>query len=177
MAIKRLLIANRGEIALRIHRAARNGHRDGGGPFTADADAMHVRLADHAVCIGRPRPRTAISTSPRSSRRPRSPSPMQSIRAMASCRKTRALPKSSKPTASPGSAPSRASARWATRWKPSAPQALGLPLVPGSDGAISDVEEARKIAEEIGYPVIIKAASGGGGRGMKVCTSPTISNG
>ena len=50
--------------------------------------------------------------------------------------------------------------------------ALGLPLVPGSDGAISDPEVAAKIAEEIGYPVIIKAASGGGGRGMKVCTSP-----
>jgi acetyl-CoA carboxylase biotin carboxylase subunit len=49
--------------------------------------------------------------------------------------------------------------------------ALGLPLVPGSDGAVSEVEEARKIAEAIGYPVIIKAASGGGGRGMKVCNS------
>ena len=46
--------------------------------------------------------------------------------------------------------------------------ALGLPLVPGSDGAISDVDEAKAIADEIGYPVIIKAASGGGGRGMKV---------
>jgi len=44
-------------------------------------------------------------------------------------------------------------------------------LVPGSDGAVSEVEEARKVAAEIGYPVIIKAASGGGGRGMKVCES------
>ncbi len=50
--------------------------------------------------------------------------------------------------------------------------ALGLPLVPGSDGAVSDADEARAIAERIGYPVIIKAASGGGGRGMKVCTGP-----
>ena len=50
--------------------------------------------------------------------------------------------------------------------------ALGLPLVPGSDGAISDLTEAKALAERIGYPVIIKAASGGGGRGMKVCTSP-----
>ena len=50
--------------------------------------------------------------------------------------------------------------------------ALGLPLVPGSDGAITDVGEARLVAERIGYPVIIKAASGGGGRGMKVCASP-----
>ena len=49
--------------------------------------------------------------------------------------------------------------------------ALGLPLVPGSDGAVSTIEEAREIAAEIGYPVIIKAASGGGGRGMKVCES------
>src|SRR5690606_37765714 len=50
--------------------------------------------------------------------------------------------------------------------------ALGLPLVPGSDGAVSDFTAAAKIAEEIGYPVIIKAASGGGGRGMKVCNGP-----
>ena len=50
--------------------------------------------------------------------------------------------------------------------------ALGLPLVPGSDGAVSDIEEAKAIAEAAGYPVIIKAASGGGGRGMKVCTAP-----
>jgi acetyl-CoA carboxylase biotin carboxylase subunit len=50
--------------------------------------------------------------------------------------------------------------------------ALGLPLVPGSDGAVSDIAEAKAIAERIGYPVIIKAASGGGGRGMKVCNAP-----
>ena len=50
--------------------------------------------------------------------------------------------------------------------------ALGLPLVPGSDGAVSEIEDAKRIAAEVGYPVIIKAASGGGGRGMKVCTGP-----
>ncbi len=54
--------------------------------------------------------------------------------------------------------------------------ALGLPLVPGSDGAIADVAEAKAIAEEIGYPVIIKAASGGGGRGMKVVQNPEDSS-
>jgi acetyl-CoA carboxylase biotin carboxylase subunit len=50
--------------------------------------------------------------------------------------------------------------------------ALGLPLVPGSDGAVSEIEDAKRIAADVGYPVIIKAASGGGGRGMKVCNSP-----
>jgi acetyl-CoA carboxylase biotin carboxylase subunit len=172
MAIKRLLIANRGEIALRILRAAHEmGIETVAVHSTADADAMHVRLATMRCASGRPPPRTAISTSPRSS--------------AAEITQADAI--------HPGYGFLSENARFAEiveahgiTWigpkpehirtmgdkvKPSDRRRSGLPLVPGSAGAVSDVEEARKIAEEIGYPVIIKAASGGGGRGMKVCNA------
>jgi acetyl/propionyl-CoA carboxylase alpha subunit len=175
MAIKRLLIANRGEIALRIHRAAKEmGIETVAVHSTADADAMHVRLADHAVCIGPPAAKDSYLN-------------VAAIISAAEITQSDAI--------HPGYGFLSENARFAEiveahgiTWVGPKPEhirtmgdkveakrtagALGLPLVPGSDGAISDVEEARKIAEEIGYPVIIKAASGGGGRGMKVCTSP-----
>jgi acetyl-CoA carboxylase biotin carboxylase subunit len=175
MAIKRLLIANRGEIALRIHRAAHEmGIETVAVHSTADADAMHVRLADHAVCIGPPAAKDSYLN-------------IAAIISAAEITQADAI--------HPGYGFLSENARFAEiveahgiTWIGPKPEhirtmgdkveakrtagALGLPLVPGSDGAISDVEEARKIAEEIGYPVIIKAASGGGGRGMKVCNSP-----
>ncbi|MHA6317067.1 acetyl-CoA carboxylase biotin carboxylase subunit [Altererythrobacter sp. CAU 1778] len=174
MGIRRILIANRGEIALRIHRAAHEmGIETVAVHSTADADAMHVRLADHAVCIGPP----AASESYLNQ------AAIISAAEVADC-----------DAIHPGYGFLSENARFAEiveahgiKWigpkpehirtmgdKVAAKQTageLGLPLVPGSDGAVSEVTEAQKIAAEIGYPVIIKAASGGGGRGMKVCES------
>ncbi|WP_095013053.1 acetyl-CoA carboxylase biotin carboxylase subunit [Tsuneonella mangrovi] len=174
MAISRILIANRGEIALRIHRAAHEmGIETVAVHSTADADAMHVRLADHAVCIGPP---------------PAADSYLN-VAAIISAAEI-----SDADAVHPGYGFLSENAKFAEiveahglKWIGPKPEhirtmgdkveakrtagALGLPLVPGSDGAVSDVEEAKKIAAEIGYPVIIKAASGGGGRGMKVCES------
>ncbi|WP_226638324.1 acetyl-CoA carboxylase biotin carboxylase subunit [Novosphingobium profundi] len=174
MAIKRLLIANRGEIALRIHRAAQEmGIETVAVHSTADADAMHVRLADHAVCIGPPAAKDSYLN-------------VAAIISAAEITDADAI--------HPGYGFLSENARFAEiveshgiKWVGPKPEhirtmgdkveakrtagALGLPLVPGSDGAIEDFDEARKLAEEIGYPVIIKAASGGGGRGMKVVNS------
>jgi acetyl-CoA carboxylase biotin carboxylase subunit len=171
MAIKRLLIANRGEIALRIHRAAREmGIETVAVHSTADADAMHVRLADHAVCIGPPAAKDSYLN-------------VAAIISAAEITQADAI--------HPGYGFLSENARFAEiveahglKWVGPKPEhirtmgdkveakrtagALGLPLVPGSDGAIEDFDEARALAAEIGYPVIIKAASGGGGRGMKV---------
>ena len=175
MAITRLLIANRGEIALRIHRAAHEmGIETVAVHSTADADAMHVRLADHAVCIGPPAARDSYLN-------------MAAIISAAEISHADAI--------HPGYGFLSENAQFAEIveahnivWIGPKPEhirtmgdkveakrtagKLGLPLVPGSDGAIDDPVEAAKIAEVIGYPVIIKAASGGGGRGMKVCTGP-----
>ncbi|MCY1671600.1 acetyl-CoA carboxylase biotin carboxylase subunit [Novosphingobium sp. SL115] len=175
MAIKRLLIANRGEIALRIHRAAHEmGIETVAVHSTADADAMHVRLADHAVCIGPPAAKDSYLN-------------VAAIISAAEITHADAI--------HPGYGFLSENAKFAEiveahdiTWIGPKPEhirtmgdkveakrtagALGLPLVPGSDGAVSEIEDARKIAEDIGYPVIIKAASGGGGRGMKVCNGP-----
>ena len=174
MAITRILIANRGEIALRIHRAAHEmGIETVAVHSTADADAMHVRLADHAVCIGPPPAADSYLN-------------VAAIISAAEIAHADAI--------HPGYGFLSENAQFAEiveahgiTWIGPKPEhirtmgdkveakrtagALGLPLVPGSDGAVSDFGEARQIAAEIGYPVIIKAASGGGGRGMKVCES------
>ncbi len=176
-AIRKLLIANRGEIALRIHRACHEmGIKTVAVHSTADAEAMHVRLADEAICIGPPAAIDSYLNIP-------------NIISAAEISGADAI--------HPGYGFLSENARFAeivelhdlifvgpkpehirtmgdkVEAKRSA-GALGLPLVPGSDGAVSDVEEAEAIAAEIGYPVIIKAASGGGGRGMKVCTGPDL---
>jgi len=175
MGIKRILIANRGEIALRIHRAAHEmGIETVAVHSTADSDAMHVRLADHAVCIGPP----AASESYLN---------IANIISAAEIAQCDAI--------HPGYGFLSENAKFADIveahdiiWIGPKPEhirtmgdkieakrtagALGLPLVPGSDGAVSDIAEAKAIAEAAGYPVIIKAASGGGGRGMKVCNGP-----
>ncbi len=173
MAISRILIANRGEIALRIHRAAHEmGIETVAVHSTADAEAMHVRLADHAVCIGPPAATDSYLN-------------IANIISAAEISHADAI--------HPGYGFLSENAKFAEiveaheiAWIGPKPEhirtmgdkveakrtagALGLPLVPGSAGAVSDYDEARAIAAEIGYPVIIKAASGGGGRGMKVCT-------
>ncbi|KQT32379.1 acetyl-CoA carboxylase biotin carboxylase subunit [Sphingomonas sp. Leaf412] len=173
--IKKLLIANRGEIALRIHRACHEmGIKTVAVHSTADSDAMHVRLADEAICIGPPAATDSYLNIP-------------NIISAAEISGADAI--------HPGYGFLSENAKFAeivelhnlifVGPKPEhirtmgdkveakrTAGALGLPLVPGSDGAISDVGEAQKLALDIGYPVIIKAASGGGGRGMKVCTGP-----
>lgn len=175
MGISRILIANRGEIALRIHRAAHEmGIETVAVHSTADADAMHVRLADHAVCIGPPAAKDSYLN-------------VAAIISAAEITQADAI--------HPGYGFLSENAKFAEiveahniTWIGPKPEhirtmgdkieakrtagALGLPLVPGSDGAVSDIEEAKQIAESAGYPVIIKAASGGGGRGMKVCNGP-----
>jgi acetyl-CoA carboxylase, biotin carboxylase subunit len=173
--IKKLLIANRGEIALRIHRACHEmGIKTVAVHSTADADAMHVRLADEAICIGPPPAGESYLNIP-------------NIISAAEISGADAI--------HPGYGFLSENAKFAeiveahdlifVGPKPEhirtmgdkieakrTAGALGLPLVPGSDGAISDIAEAKAIAEKAGYPVIIKAASGGGGRGMKVVHSP-----
>jgi acetyl-CoA carboxylase biotin carboxylase subunit len=167
----KVLIANRGEIALRVHRACREmGIRTVAVHSTADADAMHVRLADEAICIGPPSATDSYLNIP-------------AIISAAEIAQADAI--------HPGYGFLSENARFAEIveqhkivWIGPDPDhirkmgdkveakrtaaALGLPLVPGSDGPVATPEEAIKVADEIGYPVLIKAASGGGGRGMKV---------
>ena len=174
MGIEKILIANRGEIALRIHRAAHEmGIKTVAVHSTADADAMHVRLADEAICIGPPSATDSYLNIP-------------AIISAAEISHADAI--------HPGYGFLSENAQFAEiveshdiTWIGPPPEhirtmgdkveakrsagKLGLPLVPGSDGAIEDVDEAKAIARDIGYPVIIKAASGGGGRGMKVVNS------
>ncbi|MEZ0243262.1 MAG: acetyl-CoA carboxylase biotin carboxylase subunit [Sphingomonas sp.] len=175
MGISRILIANRGEIALRIHRAAHEmGIETVAVHSTADADAMHVRLADLSICIGPPAAKDSYLN-------------VANIISAAEIAHADAI--------HPGYGFLSENAQFAEIveahdlvWIGPKPEhirtmgdkieakrtagALGLPLVPGSDGAISEIKEAKRIAEKAGYPVIIKAASGGGGRGMKVCNGP-----
>jgi len=171
--IDKLLIANRGEIALRIHRACHEmGIRTVAVHSTADTEAMHVRLADEAICIGPPAAADSYLNVP-------------AIISAAEISGADAI--------HPGYGFLSENARFAeiveqhdiifVGPKPEhirtmgdkveakrTAGALGLPLVPGSDGAVTEIGDAKQIANQIGYPVIVKAASGGGGRGMKVVT-------
>ncbi len=167
----KVLIANRGEIALRVLRACKElGIATVAVHSTADADAMHVRLADESVCIGPPAARDSYLNIPQ---------------LLAACEITGAE------AVHPGYGFLSENARFAEILtshglhfigpKPEhvrsmgdkieakrTAKRLGIPVVPGSEGGIADDEEAMRIAAEIGFPVIIKAASGGGGKGMKV---------
>jgi acetyl-CoA carboxylase biotin carboxylase subunit len=175
MAIEKVLIANRGEIALRIHRACHEmGIKTVAVHSTADADAMHVRLADEAVCIGPPPASESYLNIP-------------AIISAAEISQADAI--------HPGYGFLSENARFAEIveshgivWIGPKPEhirtmgdkieakltagRLGLPLVPGSDGPVGSIAEARKVAEATGYPLIVKAAAGGGGRGMKVVNGP-----
>lgn len=168
---EKVLIANRGEIALRIHRACREmGIHTVAVHSTADADAMHVRLADESVCIGPPAARDSYLNIP-------------AIISAATITGAEAI--------HPGYGFLSENARFAemveahglTFIGPSpehirmmgdkvvakaTARDLGIPVVPGSDGGVADEAEALAVAEAIGYPVLVKAASGGGGKGMKV---------
>ncbi|MBO9477366.1 acetyl-CoA carboxylase biotin carboxylase subunit [Shimia sp. R11_0] len=167
----KILIANRGEIALRVIRACREmGIKSVAVHSTADADAMHVRMADEAICIG-PAPGTDSYLN------------MASL--IAACEVTGAQ------AIHPGYGFLSENANFVqivedhdlTFIGPTAEHIrimgdkitakdtmikLGVPCVPGSDGGVPDLAAAKKLGEEMGYPVIIKATAGGGGRGMKV---------
>ena len=167
----KVLVANRGEIALRVIRACREmGIGSVAVHSTADSDAMHVRLADEAICIGpAPAPQSYLS--------------IPSIVAACEISGAEAI--------HPGYGFLSENQRFAqvledhnlTLIGPRAEhirlmgdkitakdtmKRLGVPCVPGSDGAVESVEDAEKLGAEMGYPVLVKAASGGGGRGMKV---------
>ena len=170
----KILIANRGEIALRVMRAAKElGIATVAVYSTADKEAMHVKLADESVCIGPPPARESYLNVPA---------------LLAACEITGA------DAVHPGYGFLSENARFADiltehgivfigpraehirlmgdkiEAKRTATK-LGIPCVPGSEGAVSDEDEAIRIARGIGYPVLVKAASGGGGRGMKVARS------
>ena len=167
----KILIANRGEIALRVIRAAREmGIASVAVHSTADADAMHVRMADESVCIGPPASINSYLSIPA---------------IISACEITGAQ------AIHPGYGFLSENANFVqivedhglTFIGPTAQhirtmgdkitakdtmKALGVPCVPGSEGGVPDLEAAQKIGAEIGYPVIIKATAGGGGKGMKV---------
>jgi len=167
----KVLIANRGEIALRIQRACKElGIATVAVHSTADADAMHVRLADESVCIGSP---------------PASDSYLNIPRLLAACEITGA------DAVHPGYGFLSENARFAEILEDHAitfigptsehirimgdkitaketAKKLGIPVVPGSDGEVTTEAQALKIGSEMGFPVLVKATAGGGGRGMKV---------
>lgn len=172
--IKKILIANRGEIALRVLRACKElDIKTVAVHSTADADAMHVRLADESVCIGPPPSRDSY---------------LNIHQIVAACEITGA------DAIHPGYGFLSENAKFAeileahaiTFIGPTAAhirimgdkieakktaKRLGIPVVPGSEGAVRSDVEAARVAAEIGFPVIIKASAGGGGRGMKVARS------
>ncbi|MQQ10011.1 acetyl-CoA carboxylase biotin carboxylase subunit [Epibacterium sp. SM1979] len=167
----KILIANRGEIALRVIRACREmGIKSVAVHSTADSDAMHVRMADESVCIGPPSGAQSYLSIPA---------------IISACEITGAQ------AIHPGYGFLSENANFVqivedhglTFIGPSAKhisqmgdkitakdtaKALGIPCVPGSDGGVPDIATAKTVAADMGYPVIIKATAGGGGRGMKV---------
>ena len=170
----KVLIANRGEIALRILRACRElGIRTVAVHSTADADSMHVRLADESVCIGPPAARdsylnvaailTAATITGADAIHP-GYGFLSENAAFAETVEAHDL-------TFIGPSPDHIRMMGDKITAKAAMRSLGVPLVAGSDGALPDLETARTVAEQVGYPVLIKAAAGGGGRGMKVAES------
>lgn len=171
---RKVLIANRGEIALRVHRACQEmGIRTVAVHSTADATAMHVRLADESVCIGPPAARDSYLN-------------VAAILSAASITGAEAIHPGygflsenagfaemveAHGFAFIGPSPDHIRMMGDKIAAKQAMRSLGVPLVPGSDGELASLEEAREVAERIRYPVLIKAAAGGGGRGMKVAHS------
>ncbi|MBQ4310585.1 MAG: acetyl-CoA carboxylase biotin carboxylase subunit [Oscillospiraceae bacterium] len=171
--IEKILIANRGEIAVRIIRACRElGIKTVAVFSTADRNALHARIADEAVCIGAPAPKDSYLNQ-------------RSI--IAACEVTGAA------AIHPGFGFLSENAVFAEMCRKcginfigpspesirmlgdkaaakSAMKEAGVPVIPGSDGAVKDMDEIKRIAGEIGYPLMIKASAGGGGRGIRLVT-------
>ncbi|MFO7156367.1 MAG: acetyl-CoA carboxylase biotin carboxylase subunit [Pseudomonadota bacterium] len=174
---KKVLIANRGEIALRIIRACRElGLQTVAIHSTADAEALHVRFADQAICVGPPPSKESYLNIP-------------AILSAAEISGADAI--------HPGYGFLSENAEFAEvvincglHWIGPKPELIrlmgnkvqarefaasaGLPLLPGSKRALADAREAEEVAKKIGYPVILKAAAGGGGRGMKIVRDPSM---
>ena len=172
---KKVLIANRGEIALRVHRACKEmGIATVAIHSEADKDAMHVRLADESVCVG---PNSATDSY------------LNIPAIISACEITNA------DAVHPGYGFLSENARFAEIVEahdmafigPTAEHIrimgdkitaketvmkAGIPVVPGSDGGVEDLEEARKVAKDVGFPLLVKAAAGGGGRGMRLAETP-----
>ncbi|MCW2337362.1 acetyl-CoA carboxylase biotin carboxylase subunit [Sphingobium sp. B2D3A] len=171
MSIEKLLIANRGEIALRIHRACHEmGIKTVAVHSTADADAMHVRLADEAICIGPPAAKDSYLNIPAiiSAAEISGADAIHPGYGFLSENERFAEIVEAHDIIFVGPKPEHIRVMGDKVEAKRTAGALGLPLVPGTDGAIEDIADAKQRAREIGYPVLVKAASGGGGRGMKV---------
>jgi len=174
VTFRKVLIANRGEIALRVHRACQEmGIETVAVHSTADNTAMHVRLADESVCIGPPPARDSYLN-------------MAAIISAAQITGADAIHPGygflsenanfaemveAHGLAFIGPSPEHIRMMGDKIAAKDAMRRLGVPLVPGSLGALESLDDARAVAEEIKYPVLIKAAAGGGGRGMKVARS------
>jgi len=173
---KKILIANRGEIALRIHRACREmGIKTVAVHSTADVNAMNVRLADETVCIGPPAARdsymnvAAIITAAAITGADAIHPGLGFLAEDADFAAT--VEEHGFSFIGPSAEHIRLMGNKVAAKK--AARRLGIPTVPGSVGAVRDVAAAETEARTIGYPVLIKAAAGGGGRGMKVARNPT----
>ena len=168
---QKILIANRGEIALRIQRACRElGIPTVAVHSTADVDAMHVRLADESVCIGPPSARESYLNIPAilSAAVVTGADAIHPGYGFLSENADFAEMVETHGMTFIGPSPAHIRMMGDKISAKAAMAGLGVPLVPGSDGAVADMTEAAAVASIIGYPVLIKAAAGGGGRGMKV---------
>ena len=171
---KKILIANRGEIALRVQRACRElGIATVAIHSTADADAMHVRLADESVCIGPPAGRDSYLKMPAvlSAALITGADAIHPGYGFLSENADFAEMVEAHNITFIGPSPSHIRMMGDKITAKTTMLKLGVPLVPGSPGELETLDEARAVAEKIKYPVLIKAAAGGGGRGMKVARS------
>ena len=168
---EKILIANRGEIALRILRACSEmGIKTVAVHSTADAGAMHVRLADESVCIGPPASRDSYLNIPAilSAATITGADALHPGVGFLSENATFASMVEEHGIAFIGPKPEHIALMGDKVAAKEAARNLGLPVVPGSEGAVESEETALAVAEEIGFPLLIKAAAGGGGRGMKI---------
>ncbi|MCB9963628.1 MAG: acetyl-CoA carboxylase biotin carboxylase subunit [Rhodospirillales bacterium] len=171
---KKILIANRGEIALRIIRACREmGIGTVAVHSTADANSMAVRLADESVCIGPPAAKDSYLYMPAiiSAAEVTGAEAIHPGYGFLSENSSFARMIEAHGFTFIGPKPEHIDMMGDKVMAKKTVKELGLPVVPGSDGALESVDDARRIAEEGGYPMLIKAASGGGGKGMKVVRS------
>ena len=171
---KKIVIANRGDVAIRVQRACREmGIQTVAVHSTADSSAMHVRLADESVCIGPPASKESYLNIP-------------AILSAAAISGADAIHPgvgflSENPSFAQivqehgltfiGPKPEHIRVMGDKIEAKKMALQLGIPCVPGSDGAITNKEEAVLVAKDIGFPVIVKAAAGGGGKGMQIAFS------
>ena len=171
---KKILIANRGEIALRIIRACREmGIQSVAVHSTADANSMAVRLADESVCIGPPSAKDSYLNIPAilTAAAVTGAEAIHPGYGFLSENEMFARMVEEHGFTFIGPKPEHIESMGDKVRAKQTVMALGLPVVPGSDGAVTSVEQGLKFCREAGFPVIIKAASGGGGKGMKVVRS------